>query len=59
MSTTKRCAECRDGEHPNYDNHVVLVKILQPDSHICVKRAYLCLEHRRMYLSDGYLIRQV
>lgn len=50
----KRCADCRNGEHENYDNNIKLVYI-RDGNRIC-KRAYLCQEHRNMYFMDGYSV---
>jgi len=47
------CADCRDGEHMNYDDDVLLTYVRRPDGKL-VKRAYLCREHRTMYADDGY-----
>lgn len=54
--TTKQCADCRDGEHENYDDDVVLVTVRDPDNPPgpWFKRSYMCGEHRTMYLGDGY-----
>ena len=51
---TKQCADCRDGEHDNYDDRVVLVVIRDPDTKKLIKRCYMCEEHRKMYDYDGY-----
>ena len=51
-----RCAECKDGEHENYDEKIELVVVRDPETKIFVKRAWLCKEHREMYSSDGYEI---
>ncbi len=53
---SRRCADCRNGEHPNYDNDMLLCRITDPDTGKLVKRAYLCREHRMMYHADGYRI---
>lgn len=50
----KRCAECRDGDHANYDNDVRLVVVRDPETKRLAKRANLCGEHRAAYRSDGY-----
>jgi hypothetical protein len=54
----RRCADCRDGEHDNYDDDVRLVVVRNPDTNRLVKRAYMCKEHRTMYgdevSGDGY-----
>jgi len=49
----KQCAECRDGEHPNYDHHVRLTLVRDPDTKHLQRRAYMCAAHRDMYESDG------
>lgn len=53
----KRCAECRDGEHDNYDDDVHLTLVRDPDRNCLVLRAYLCGEHRDMRRNDGYDVR--
>lgn len=50
----KPCAECRDGEHANYDDDVRLAIVRDPETKKIVKRAYLCGEHRAARRSDGY-----
>lgn len=50
----KRCADCRNGEHENYDDNVELVVVHDPETNRIAKRANLCREHRRMYSMDGY-----
>lgn len=50
----KRCADCRDGEHENYDNDVCLVYVRDPDTKKMVKRSYMCFEHRGQYRDDGF-----
>ena len=52
----KRCADCRDGEHTNYDEDVRLVVVRDPETRKILKRAYLCDLHRSMYDDDGYTI---
>jgi hypothetical protein len=50
-----RCADCRDGEHENYDDNVLLVTVRDPDKPgPWLKRANLCESHRVMYSDDGY-----
>lgn len=53
-----RCADCRDGEHDNIDDDVLLVYVRDPDAGRMLKRAYLCAEHRYMYEADGYEVRK-
>jgi len=54
MAKQKQCADCRDGEHDNYDDDVRLVYVRDPDTNKLVKRSYMCGEHVEMYLKDGY-----
>jgi len=55
--TQRQCADCRDGEHDNYDDELKLVIIRDPDMPgRMVKRAYLCEHHREMYAEDGYAV---
>jgi len=51
-----RCADCRAGEHPDFDDDVRLVLIRDPDVPRYRKRAYLCSEHRQAYEWDGYTV---
>ena len=51
-----RCADCRDGEHENYDEKIELVVVRDPETKRFIKRAWLCKEHRDMYSNDGYEI---
>lgn len=67
---SKQCADCRDGEHDNYDDDVRLVVVHEtsespqktygpvyvPAAKRIVRRAYMCGAHREMYAEDGYLI---
>ncbi|KKL27015.1 hypothetical protein LCGC14_2389410 [marine sediment metagenome] len=53
----KQCADCRDGEHDNYDNNIELVYVRDPDTKKMIKRSYMCENHQEMYLSDGYEIK--
>jgi len=56
-SKAPQCADCRDGEHDNYDDELKLVIIRDPDMPgRMVKRAYLCEHHREMYAEDGYAV---
>lgn len=55
-SKPKRCNDCRDGEHENYDDRVKLVVVYDAQVGRMVKRANLCEEHREMYHNDGYRI---
>ena len=52
--TERECAECRDGEHGNYDDDVKLVVIKNPDTNKIYRRSYMCNQHRQMYEDDGY-----
>lgn len=54
----KHCADCRAGEHDNYDDDVKLVVLRDPDTNRIVKRSYMCTNHRRMYDYDGYEIHE-
>jgi hypothetical protein len=51
---TKRCSDCRDGEHTNYDDNVYMVVVHDPDTGKLVKRSYMCEAHRQAYYDDGY-----
>ncbi len=50
------CCECRNGEHPNYDENIELVYVKDPDTSKLVKRGWMCAEHRQAYLDDGYTV---
>ncbi len=50
----KRCNDCRDGDHENYDEDIQLAIITEPENGRLVKRALLCGEHREAYADDGY-----
>ena len=50
----KQCADCRDGEHDNYDDNVRLTILRDSDRNRIVKRSYMCDSHREMYAYDGY-----
>jgi hypothetical protein len=54
---TKTCHDCHDGEHENYDNDVVLVSVINPDTMITFKRSLMCYEHRSAYCYDGYILK--
>ena len=54
----KTCADCRNGEHDNYDEDVRLVVIRDPETQKLVKRAYLCDHHRQCYMEDGYEVHE-
>ena len=55
----KQCADCRDGEHENMDDDVMLIVLRDPDTGKLVKRSYMCANHRTMYSDDGYDIYKV
>lgn len=50
------CTACRDGEHDNYDDNVMFVKVINPDTNLIIQTAYLCESHRECYLDDGFEI---
>jgi hypothetical protein len=52
---TRRCCECRAGEHANYDDDVRFVTVRDPDErNRFVLRGYVCGEHRVAFTDDGY-----
>jgi hypothetical protein len=53
-NNTKRCFECRLGEHDNYDDDVRLVVVRDPETKKIVRRGYLCGDHRDCWRTDGY-----
>lgn len=55
-TTQRRCAECRDGDHENYDDDVQLTLVRDPDTKKIVLRAYLCGDHRAARRYDGYMV---
>lgn len=58
-ATKRQCADCRDGEHENYDDLVKLTVVRDSDTNKLVKRSYMCGEHREMYAQDGYTVTEV
>lgn len=50
----RHCAECRDGEHDNYDDDIRLSVVRDPDTGKRVKQSNLCEHHREAYRQDGY-----
>jgi len=52
----KRCADCREGEHENYDENIKLVVVRDPNTNHLVRRAYMCELHREAWTDDGYTI---
>ena len=50
----KRCRECQDGEHDNYTDEVIFVKVKDPDTGKTVKARNMCSDHIEMYCQDGY-----
>ena len=55
--TPGRCIECREGEHEDYTEKVHKVKIIDPDTGKCERRAIMCEDHIEMYAMDGYTIK--
>ena len=55
---TNRCADCRDGEHEDYDLDVELVIVKEEGSGRWIKRAWLCKDHRDMYEGDGFEVKK-
>ena len=53
----QRCADCRDGEHDNYDDDVLMIIVRDLGTGEVVKRSYMCESHREQYLMDGYDVR--
>jgi len=51
------CAECRNGEHEDYDDNIKLVVCIDPDGQEPPYRAKLCQAHREVRLDDGYDVR--
>jgi hypothetical protein len=54
----KRCQECVDGEHANYDNDIEKVVVLDENHRRVKPPQYMCGEHRTMYLDDGYILQK-
>jgi hypothetical protein len=52
--TTRQCADCRNGEHENYDDNIVLTIVRDPDTKKIIRRAYMCSQHRILWNDDGY-----
>jgi hypothetical protein len=55
--TPGQCYECRNGEHEDYDDDVVMCVITAPGTR--PRRGRLCSEHRCMLRDDGYTIKEV
>lgn len=51
---TRRCGECKNGEHDNYDDNVLLTKLIDPTTGEHIRSGRMCDSHREMYLQDGY-----
>lgn len=49
-----KCCECRKGEHEDYDNHVSLCMVRDPESGKLILRGYICGEHFSAFRDDGY-----
>uniref|UniRef100_A0A6H2A427 Uncharacterized protein n=1 Tax=viral metagenome TaxID=1070528 RepID=A0A6H2A427_9ZZZZ len=49
-----KCAECRNGEHEDYDNDIQLIYARDPETKKIIKRANLCGDHRQALKDDGY-----
>lgn len=56
VATEHQCAECRDGEHTDYDDEIRLVSVSAPGE--TVRRIKACGDHRDMLAGDGYTVRQ-
>ena len=54
MKTARECHECRDGEHDNYDDLVLMTVVRDQETGKIVGRGYLCREHRDMHEEDGH-----
>ena len=57
----KYCADCRDGEHDNYDDDTIFVVVRDPNKEgrgKIIKRSYMCAHHREIYLDDGYEVKE-
>lgn len=49
-----QCAECRNGEHEDYQDDAKLVTVRDPEAGKLAGRMKLCSEHIEMRLMDGY-----
>lgn len=58
MGKAKRCSECRDGGHEDYDDNVVKCLVKNPDDGR-VTKILLCGEHRCARRDDGYEVREM
>jgi len=54
-NSSKRCSECKLGEHENYDNNVRLCKVYDEGRY--VKRINICATHQEAYFDNGYELR--
>lgn len=53
-----QCADCRNGEHGDYDDDIELVYVRDPDTNRMVRRGKMCSQHREIYAADGYEVRK-
>ena len=47
-----QCAECKAGEHEDYDDDIKMCAVRDPDTNR-VTRKKLCGEHREAFAEDG------
>ena len=55
----KVCLECKEGEHDNYDDNIIKVKVIDPETGKVYRKGLMCLEHRELYLSDGFWLEKI
>jgi hypothetical protein len=50
--TNNKCCECRQGEHPDYDDNIAFCDVRETDGRL-VLRGHLCGEHQQAFADDG------
>jgi len=50
----RRCKDCQNGEHDNYEEDIKLVYVRDLETKKIIRHCYMCREHRTMYADDGY-----
>ena len=54
MAISHECCECKKGEHESYTDGVAMYTVRDPGSKRLRLRGYLCEEHVRAFLDDGF-----
>ncbi len=56
---SRRCVECLDERHDDYDNKGKVVIVRNPETGQIIMRTYLCRTHREIYEARGYKVSPV